>query len=97
MRNRCSNPNHADFKYYGARGIKVCERWDDFLAFASDVGERPFGKTLDRVDVNGNYEPSNIRWATHSEQMLNRRKFVQPKRRKANRPVLIMEDGTEIY
>ena len=97
MRSRCNNPNHSDYEYYGARGIKVCERWDDFLLFVEDMGARPIGKTLDRKDVNGDYEPSNCKWSTHSEQMFNRRSFVIKQKRRPNRPILILEDGTEIY
>ena len=74
MRNRCTNPNNTNYKNYGGRGIKVCERWDDFTVFIADMGERPEGKTLDRIDNDGNYEPSNVRWATRSEQQKNKRK-----------------------
>ena len=73
MRARCNDPNHLHFKYYGGRGIKVCERWDDFPKFLSDVGERPPGKVLDRIDNDGNYEPGNIRWVTPKELIKNRR------------------------
>ncbi|UGB26341.1 hypothetical protein LPC10_01630 [Methylorubrum sp. B1-46] len=72
---RCENPNHENFAYYGGRGIEVCPRWrasfEDFLA---DMGERPPGRTIDRQDVNGNYEPSNCRWATAVEQRANQRR-----------------------
>lgn len=79
MRQRCSNPRATGFEYYGARGIKVCQRWESFEAFLADMGERPIGKTLDRwPNVNGDYEPSNCRWATASEQARNQR----PRRRK---------------
>lgn len=73
MINRCTNPNSPIYKNYGARGIKVCERWMTFVNFLADVGEIPPGKTLDRIDVNGDYEPANVRWATTGEQSLNRR------------------------
>jgi len=73
MRARCANLKHPN---YGGRGIRVCERWlgkDGFVNFLSDVGKRRQGKSLDRIDVNGNYEPGNVRWATSSEQNSNRR------------------------
>lgn len=76
MHTRCENPNSDDFKDYGARGIKVCERWFSFEAFLADVGLKPKGMSLDRIDVNGNYEPGNVRWATIFEQANNKRTNV---------------------
>lgn len=74
MRQRCNNPRSDKFKWYAARGIKVCERWDSFVLFLSDMGERPSNKSLDRIDNDGNYEPGNCRWATQKEQVNNTRR-----------------------
>lgn len=74
MINRCANETHTSWKYYGARGITVYDRWKTFENFYEDMGDVPEGKTLDRIDPDGHYEPANCRWATWSEQRLNQRR-----------------------
>lgn len=86
IKGRCYNKNNHNYKHYGERGIVVCEEWkDDFVAFHIYMGDRPSKKhSIDRVDVNGNYEPGNVRWATSKQQGRNRRNntvfFYQNKR-----------------
>lgn len=79
MRRRCTNPKRDNFKFYGGRGIRVCWRWmQSFESFLKDMGLRPSRRhSLDRDDVNGNYEPRNCRWATQSRQIANRRTHAQ--------------------
>ena len=81
MIQRCDNSKATGFQYYGGRGIRVCERWYLFENFYADMAPRPKGKTLDRVDPNGHYEPSNCRWATSMEQAATRRPKGSHKRK----------------
>lgn len=80
MIERCSNPNAIGYKHYGGRGIEVCDRWRKFENFLADMGERPADTSIDRIDVNGNYEPVNCRWATRSQQSRNKRPTKRPAR-----------------
>jgi len=74
IKRRCNGQNYKDFKHYGGRGIKICDRWaKSFAAFYSDMGPRPsLDLSIDRIDVNGNYEPGNCKWATRLEQQQNK-------------------------
>jgi hypothetical protein len=74
MRARCQYKKHKDYKSYGGRGITVCERWSKFENFLADMGERPPGYSIERIDVNGHYEPANCTWIPMSDQPKTRRR-----------------------
>ena len=85
MKTRCTNPNHVYYDYYGGRGITVCQRWlDSFWNFVEDMGERPKGYTLDRIDNNAGYFKENCKWSTMKEQSNNRRPNSGWKMRREN-------------
>ena len=72
MKTRCNNPNHNRYEFYGGKGISYCSRWDVFSNFVEDLGERPEGFSLDRIDGEGDYTPDNCRWASYSLQNANK-------------------------
>jgi hypothetical protein len=79
MRQRCTNPRHRKYRYYGGRGIQICDRWlESYKHFLADVGRAPTRHhSIDRIDNDGNYEPGNVRWATIDVQRANQRPSIQ--------------------
>lgn len=80
MRQRCLNPRDPYYSHYGGRGITACDRWRSFENFLADMGERPHNRTLDRIDNDGSYEPTNCRWATPRQQRANQRHSTRGQR-----------------
>lgn len=78
MRQRCNNPNSTQWKWYGGRGIKICPEWDDYIVFLKDMGERPEGKTIDRINSDGDYSKGNCKWSTAKEQAVTNRGCFKP-------------------
>lgn len=76
MKARCTNSNHSKYSYYGGRGIKIHDDWMQFKNFLADMGERPEGLSLDRIDPDGDYEPNNCRWADRETQARNQSRYV---------------------
>jgi hypothetical protein len=86
IRQRCLNPSNPRYKDYGGRGISLCKRWEEFDLFLKDIGPRPPGFSIDRIDNSLGYMPDNCRWATSKEQSKNRRARCQPKLQKTGEP-----------
>lgn len=87
MKQRCSDTNSPDYPRYGGRGITVCDRWMRFEDFLADMGERPDGSTLDRIDNDGPYSPDNCRWASATDQQANRKRTVYMSVRGESKPL----------
>lgn len=97
MRSRCNNPKHANYDYYGGRGIRVCARWNKYDAFAQDMGECPSdAHSIDRIDNSGNYEPGNCKWSTKEEQSVNKRTFL-PVKPGAHKHILLRDVNYDLH
>jgi hypothetical protein len=94
MMKRCYDPKNAKYQRYGARGIAVCERWHDVSSFVADLGEKPAGMSLDRINNNGPYSPENCRWATPVQQARNRPQATLTEEQRAAALKLYSECGS---
>lgn len=98
MRKRCRNPNDNHYANYGGRGIRVCERWESFEVFSADMGPKPFGFCIERLNNNGDYEPDNCIWASRVDQNNNRRSnhFVELRGKRMTLSQAIRVSGASI-
>lgn len=96
MLTRCRDPKTPQYPHYGGRGIKVCDRWMSFQNFVDDMGMPPDRMSLDRIDVNGNYEPTNCRWASQKEQTRNTRRTRYAELNGVKRPLIEWSEMTGI-
>jgi hypothetical protein len=97
MRKRCTNPHDESYKNYGGRGIAICERWQSFENFLADMGEKPRGLTIERIDNDRGYEPDNCRWASRAEQNKNQRRNRRQLSVDAERDLVARVERGETY
>lgn len=96
MKSRCDNPSYTHYADYGGRGISYCDRWEDFENFLADMGIRPEGRTLDRIDSNKGYYIDNCRWATPREQACNRTNSVELTYKGITKPLALWADDLNL-
>lgn len=107
MKQRCYNPNEPSYRYCGAKGVRVCDRWlNSFKNFLTDMGERPPGYQLDRIDNDKGYSPDNCRWVTQKQNLMNKKKYprnksgykgVSPYKGGKSWRAIIAKDGKDYY
>ena len=94
MKNRCNNETHISYKHYGGRGITICDEWNDFVAFFNDMGERPEGYELDRINTDEGYNKANCRWVDKTTNIRNR---CNTRKANINGEVLTLPEIVERY